>query len=78
MSEEIIGHVIDKKDENTLTLKNLQNEVFEIEIPDIFHYSVGDAVPEGHDYSRKCKQCRNEQMYDSKNDEWYCPLGHDN
>lgn len=75
--EDIIGFVVRKIDSNTLIIKDLDNEEFEITIPSVFHYSIGDAVAEGHDFSRKCKICKNEQLFDTKEEEWYCPVNHD-
>jgi len=77
MDEDILGHVVQKIDSNTFIIKNLDSEEFQIEVPDIFHYSVGDAVAEGHDFSRKCKKCKNKQLYDSRKEEWYCPVNHE-
>lgn len=82
--DEIIGWVVDSfvggvRDSMCgYVIQNEQGERWRVEIPDIFHYDVGDGVYEEHVYNEKCAKCGNERMYDSKEDEMYCPLGHDN
>lgn len=53
--------------------KNNQNII--VESP--FHYEMGDGIPLRDVWNNKCNECGTNMFLDEKNDEYYCPIGHD-
>lgn len=84
MEDNDIGFVVDSSPEtqrdgvDKYILQDLQANRFEVKIPIEYYYTEGDAVLERHVYTHQCLTCKNDMLYDEKEDEWYCPLKHDN